>query len=177
LVDEGDGPSGRPLHRRRLRGTAALLVALLCLGACSSGREQHGGGPTATPTISGRVLALGKRGSTAKGTIVAYAYEANVTDGATPDPDTKFVAVDVEACGGPKADAHTGIQPEAFYLQVGTAAYHPLTTGVRAPALHQTVLAPGRCARGWVTFQIPIAQKPQYLFVRTTPRIAWKLPG
>jgi len=105
--------------------------------------------------------------------VIAYAYDASVSGEASPDPDTKFVAFDVEGCAGAKADSQTGLQPESFYLQIGDAAYHPTVPGVRKPALHATVLAPGKCVRGWVTFQIPTAAKPQYLFVRTTPRIAW----
>ena len=134
-------------------------------------------GPSSTPTISGRVLPLGTRGTTPKGTVIAYAFDTSVAGDSTPDPGTKFVAADVEGCAGAKADQSTGLQPESFYLQVGDTAYHPVVPGVRKPELHQTVLAPGRCVRGWVTFQIPRSAKAQYLFVRTVPRIAWKLPA
>lgn len=121
------------------------------------------------------MLKLGKRATTAKGSVIAYTYDASVSGQASPDPDMKFVAFDVEGCAGQKANAQTGLQPESFYLQIGRDSYHPLAEGVRKPALHATVLAPGKCVRGWVTFQIPTTAKPQYLFVRTVPRIAWSV--
>jgi hypothetical protein len=158
-----------------------VLAALLAvtIGACSAGNTTRGpSSPSPSVSETGVVVALGHRAKTSKGgSVIVYVYEKKVsTTAATPDPGNRFVAFDVEGCAGPNADARTGIQPELFYLQVDQLSYHPVVPGVRQPALHQTALAPGGCARGWVTFQVPTGSKPRYIFFRSSPRAVWQLP-
>jgi hypothetical protein len=175
-VDEGDDHSGRPLRRVRWRATASVLV-VLALTAC-------GNGATPTPnasssaTIRLQVFKLGARADTPKGTVAVHAYDPSVpaTSSVKPAEGLRFVAIDVEGCAGKNADENTGIEPILFYLQIEAQPYYPVDQVVREPALHNTVLAPGRCARGWITFQIPSGGKPQYALFRSAARIAWVLP-
>ena len=172
-VDERDGPSGRPFRR------ALLLIALtLALGACSSGGDQSTPNPSPTQSLALRAYELGARAPTAKGTAVVYAFDPAVaaTSSASPDAGNKFVAIDVEGCAGSKADATTGVDPGLFYLLYSAEPTTPVEPGVKKPALHKTALAAGRCARGWITFEIPEAATPKYAFIKTAgARIAWIL--
>ncbi|MFY9589069.1 MAG: hypothetical protein WAT66_16640 [Actinomycetota bacterium] len=175
-VDEGDDPKGRPLRRVLLR--AGFLLLTLALAACSSGTTTGGTPQTsASESVKVQVYRLGARATTAKGTVIVFAYDASVapTNSATPEAGKKFVAIDAEGCAGENADEATGIDPLLFYLQYKADPYYPLNQGVKEPVLHQTALASGRCARGWITFEIPEDLKPQYAFFRTTGRVAWLL--
>jgi hypothetical protein len=179
-VDERDGPKGRPFRRVRERRlfVAAVLGGCLALTGCAG--DSTGGTPNPSPsaTIKIQFFKLGKTAPSSKGTVTIYGYDPAVkaSGGESPEPGQRFVAIDVEGCAGPSADANTGIEPLLFYLQFKSEPLYPIDPGVRQPALHKTVLAPGRCARGWVTFEIPQASKPQYAFFRSTKRIAWILP-
>ena len=179
-VEEGDDHTGRPPLRVLLRRPAITLVVALALAACGSG--GNGATPTPNPSTSAtihlQVFKLGARANTAKGTVTVHAYDPSVpaTSSVKPAEGLRFVAIDVEGCAGQNADENTGIDPLLFYLQIKTEPYYPVDQVVREPALHKTVLAPGGCARGWVTFQIPIGSKPQYALFRSSARIAWTLP-
>ncbi len=154
-------------------------MTLALAGCGSSGGKAT---PTANPSPSTSVkidfFRLGQRAASSKGTVVVHAYDPSVpsSDTVTPDPGDRFVAIDVEGCAGKHADENTGIEPAVFYLQIGRKTYYPVDPGVREPALHKTVLAPGRCARGWVTIEIPEGGKPQLAFYRGLTRIGWVLP-
>jgi hypothetical protein len=152
----------------------------LTLAACGAGKNGTAT-PNASPsaTIRLQIFKLGVRANSPKGTVVVHAYEPSVpaTSSVTPSPGLRFVAIDVEGCAGKNADENTGIDPLFFYLQIERDPYYPVDQVVREPALHKTVLAPGRCARGWITFQIPVGAKPAYAFFRSTERIGWALPA
>jgi hypothetical protein len=179
-VDEGDDRHGRPLRRVRWRPAATVVVVVLALTACGSGSDSSTAtpNPSTSATIRLQVFKLGARANSPKGTVVVHAYDPSVpaNGSVVPAEGMRFVAIDVEGCAGKNADENTGIDPLLFYLQIERDPYYPVDQVVREPALHKTLLAPGRCARGWVTFQIPIGQKPQYAFFRSTARIAWTLP-
>jgi hypothetical protein len=158
--------------------TGIFLVAAVGLTGCAS--NDTAGTPNPSPSGSLRIqfFKLGARTETAKGTVAIHAYDPAVE----PPPNIRardgfrFVAIDVEGCAGPNADANTGIDPAFFYLQLKAEPYYPTSPGVREPILHNTVLAPGGCARGWVSFEVPESSKPQYAFFRSSKRIAWVLP-
>ena len=88
----------------------------------------------------------------------------------------KFVAIDVEGCAGSKADETTGVDPGLFYLLYEAEPSYPIEPGVKEPSLHKTALAPGRCARGWITFEIPQTATAKYVYLKTAgARVAWIL--
>ncbi len=131
---------------------------------------------SATTPAQASVTKLGSRVDTAQGNVTVYAYEAPVSPpGATPQPGNVFADIDAEGCAGPSAGPNTGIGPQFFYLQLGQSAYHPVGTS-KEPALRATKLAPGQCARGWVTFEIPQGAKPQYAIFNSSKVIAWQIP-
>lgn len=162
------------------RSSIALFAGAILLTSCGSGGSPQGGGtksPSPKPTDI-IVVPLGRRQTTAKGSVVVYAYDRTVAATASRQPAVQgdiFIAFDIEGCAGPNADKNTGVTPGLFYLQIGPYAYNPVDP-VQQPALHDTVLAPNRCARGWVTFEIPKAEKPQFILFRGNPRTAWRLP-
>ena len=126
------------------------------------------------------MLKLGQRQKTAKGSVIVYAYDGAVPATASQQPAQAgdvFVAFDVEGCAGANADAHTGLTAAGFYLQLDLKhpAYNAVSP-VKQPALHDTALAPGRCARGWITFEIPRSLKPQFILFRGRPATAWRVP-
>jgi hypothetical protein len=47
--------------------------------------------------------------------------------------------------------------------------------GGRQPALTATSVAPGECARGWLTFDVPAGQTPRYLVFSSSSTIYWAL--
>jgi hypothetical protein len=180
-VDEGDGPTGRPLRHVFTRAARGLAVAALIvtIAACSS--DNTGAGtPYSSPSASLKlqVYRLGQRAATAKGNAVVLAYDASVpaTSAAQPQSGMKFVAIDVEGCAGSNADETTGIDPGLFYLLYQAEPSYPIDPGVKEPSLHKTVLAPGRCARGWITFEIPTTATSKYVYLKTAgARVAWIL--
>jgi len=135
--------------------------------------------PTTTPATTpsqASVTKLGTRVDTAQGNVVVYTYESPVSPaGATPAPGDVFADIDAEGCAGANAGPNTGIGPQAFYLQIGQSAYHPVGTS-KEPALRPTRLAAGQCARGWVTFEIPDGAKPQYAIFNSSKVVAWQIP-
>lgn len=133
------------------------------------------------PTIRGIVvLNLGQWQTTAKGRVNVHAYDRNVPSTADRQPANQgdvFVAFDVEGCAGPNADQNTGITTGLFYVQLDLK--HPpynAVAPVKQPALHDTALAPGRCARGWITFEVPANLLPEDILFRGSPPTAWRLP-
>jgi len=110
-----------------------------------------------------------------------YAFDGSVPSTSSRQPAVAgdhFVAFDVEGCAGAHADANTGITTAAFYLQLDLK--HPpynAVQPVKVPALHDTALAPGRCARGWITFEIPATPRPQFILFRGHPLTAWRVPA
>lgn len=157
---------------------------LAFLVSCSTGPTVPKSKTTVTPTpkTSGiYVLSLGRRQNTNKGNVIVYTYDRSVPATKDRQPSVEgdiFIAFDIEGCAGPNADQNTGITAGLFYLQIDPKhpPYAPVDP-VRQPALHDTALAPGRCARGWVTFEVPKDLKPAYILFRGPPRTAWHLPG
>ena len=194
------------MKHKTLRAGAALLVAAAQTTSCGGGDKKKNAAPTTiarantatttgaasttgspangtTPTTTAAarpsqasVVKLGDRVDTAQGNVNVYAYEDPVSPpGATPHPGNVFADIDAEGCAGPNAGPNTGIGPQFFYLQVDQSAYHPVGTS-KEPALRATRLAPGQCARGWVTFELPQGAKPQYAIFNSSKVIAWQLP-
>jgi len=180
-VDEGDGPKGRPLRRTLTgaRALAALIALTAAFAACATSTSGTGRpSPSTSKSVELTIYRLGAKANTTKGTVTIHAYDGSVppSNNVVPASGDRFVAIDVEGCAGTNADQNTGIEPLLFYVQLRGQPIYPIDQVVKEPALHKTALAPGRCARGWVTFQVPSESKPQYAFFRSLSRIAWVLP-
>jgi hypothetical protein len=179
-VDEGDGPKGRPLRRTSPLPTIILAAVLIAaLGGCASDTSGTGRpNPSTSKSVQLTIYRLGAKAKTTKGSVTIHGYDGAVppSNNVVPASGNRFVAIDVEGCAGAEADQDTGIEPLLFYLQLKSQPIYPIDQIVKEPALHKTALAPGRCARGWVTFQVPSESKPEYAFFRSLSRIAWVLP-
>jgi hypothetical protein len=154
-----------------------LPVAVLALSGCGSDAASL---PTPSPTVptTATVVPMGTAIQTTKGTVTVFSYEAPATPGSegTPFAGDEFAVVDVQGCGGANADATTGITPAAFHLEIGHFTVHPADKDAREPALAVTRLAAGRCARGWITFEIPAGSKPAYVIFTGSKVVGWRVP-
>jgi hypothetical protein len=118
-----------------------------------------------TTTLANGALALGASAKTPRGnTITVHSYEQPATGIPTyrtpQDSNNEFAAADVEACA-------TGGQPVAvnsfnFKLQMPDNTRRN-TTFAKDPALNFTNLAANDCVRGWVSFEVPVGQRPAYV--------------
>lgn len=170
LSGEAQKPGARAGQRLAL-ASAAVAMAIV------SGCGQTTPTPPPSPTPVGVIVALGTPVDTSKGSIVVHAFVAPIpASAATPFPGDVFAAADVEACGGPHADATTGITPARIHLQVGRYSIPPSATPQRQPALRDSPLAPGHCVRGWVTFELPQGARPAYVIFQGTEVIGWRIP-
>lgn len=152
---------------------ASAVVGMTIVAGCGQTTPT----PTPSPTPVGVIVALGTPVDTSKGSIVVHAFVVPISAStATPFPGDVFAAADVEACGGPHADATTGITPARIHLQVGRYSIPPSATPQRQPALRDSPLPPGRCVRGWVTFELPQGARPAYVVFQGTEVIGWRIP-
>ena len=164
------------MHRRRLLLIAAFALATL-LSACASTKGEPVASPTASRSLKTTDLTIGETLTTERGNrITVHAFEAPARTSATPPPDHTFVAADVEACAGPNPDANTGVGPQLFLAATETGDGYPgLSSGVRLPALQQTMLSPNGCVRGWVSFRVPDAQRTRTIFMVSTEIGRWRI--
>lgn len=91
-----------------------------------------------------------------------------------PSADMRYAAADVEACAGDTAN-RSGIQAAFFHLETSDNTAWPAVAAVREPALPETRLAAGRCARGWVTFLVPTDSDPILVGMQTSTVAAWRV--
>lgn len=161
-----------PRRRRYSTALSAMALGGLLVGCGTTAAPT----PAPTPTPAGVVVALGTRVDTTKGSVLVDAFEAAVAGvTATPYPGDNFTAVEVEACGGPHADASTGVTTARFHLQIGRFSVRPVAPQ-RQPALRDTPLRPGQCVRGWLTFELPQGARPAYVVFQGSEVIGWRLP-
>jgi uncharacterized protein DUF4352 len=158
--------------------TTLCAMAGLALAACGSGTAEPQA--TATPTLptTGTVVPMGMTVDTTKGSVTVHTFvePAGPGSGGTPFPGDVFAAADVEACGGPTADSRTGITPAAFHLEIGHFSIHPAAVDAREPGLASTPLSPGKCVRGWITFEVPGGSKVAYVIFAGSKVVAWRVP-
>jgi hypothetical protein len=157
---------------------ALCALAGLALAACGSGTAEPVASPTPTVPTTGTVVPMGMTVQTSKGTVTVHALVEPAGPGGegTPFPGDVFAAADIEACGGPTADSHTGITPAAFHLEIGHFSVHPASVDAKEPGLAISRLAPGKCVRGWVTFEVPGGAKVAYVIFAGTKVVAWRVP-
>ncbi|MFI5496639.1 hypothetical protein [Actinoplanes sp. NPDC051859] len=126
------------------------------------------GGP-ARPSTAGTLSTVGRQVEAAEHTLVAtvHTYRQPVA-AATVDPgsDTEWGAADVEVCAtaGAPGDIRISHLPWAleFADRTRTTAATVRYREFPRPGypVTSTPLAPGACARGWITFPVPSGERP-----------------
>jgi hypothetical protein len=97
--------------------------------------------------------------------VQVLAYEQGVPGASrfvTPDPGNEYAVIDVQVCAGPSAEIPYNVF--GFALQMpDNRRYDPGST-VREPSLGSgTLPAGGGCTRGWVSFEVPVGQRPVFV--------------
>lgn len=191
-------------RRRALGTAVAATTILLLASSCSSGtgqtKEVKGGTSTSSTSASATTVpGAGSSGSTTStvppttlvvnDVIVAKIGEPITTkdgnvvtvhslqwplDVANPENGKVYSAADIEACAAqdPKVDA--GVAPGFFRVELTNKTSWQPVQPVKEPALQPTKLAPGRCARGWVSFSLPKNISPLLVTLRTSTNAAWR---
>lgn len=95
-----------------------------------------------------------------------------------PQTDNRFFTTDVQECAGASAK-NVSANPFDWTLQMPDNTRIDSGIGARKPALNSTDLAPGDCARGWVTFETPAKVMPHFVIFATPPylRARWIVPA
>lgn len=161
--------------RRRL-AMLALLVALPIL--CTSCAKSQGGvtPPTASASLQETIVAIGQRATTRAGNLVTvFSYASPVQGARAPAAGMIFSAADIQACAGPHASVGTVVSRSQFALETPDQTGWASVDAVKTPALQQTSLNKGQCARGWITFQLPVDKKPQYVVLISSNIVKWKI--
>jgi hypothetical protein len=155
--------------------TFAVVCSALIFTGCVSSKGQTTPAPTAS--VVSTVVAMGKAAKTAVGnTVVVRSYVSPVVSSKAAGPGLIYAAADVEACAGPDASSQTGVARNLFAVQTQDQTGWPSVDPVKQPALRATYLAPNKCERGWVTFQVPKAQKPLFVVLLASAVVKWKIP-
>lgn len=79
----------------------------------------------------------------------------------------EFVTIDAQGCIGPSAKSPLDLNPFGFTLELPNHQRIQPGPGFRKPALDATPLQLGDCARGFITFEVPVGVRAA--FVRFTP--------
>lgn len=163
----------------RRRGTlprAAAIVLLLASLAAACVKSTAPSAPSASASVNEVLVDIGQQATTGAGNIVTvYSYVSPVSSTRSAGAGMIFSAADVKACGGPHADARTGVSRVQFALETPDQTGWPSVDPVKAPALRATTLGPNKCERGWITFRLPANQKPQYLVLLSSNLVKWRI--
>jgi Domain of unknown function (DUF4352) len=110
--------------------------------------------------------------------VTVYSYTSSVAPPnqfSTPKPGNEFSVIDAEACAG---NASMSINPQSFGLQMpDNSRLDPAFTSAVEPRLNLSNLAPGDCARGYVTFETPQGQAPDFVLFEQSnaPPVKWSV--
>lgn len=174
-----------------------MVLAVLLIAACG-GDDDDGAQPqlaeeqpsetvTERPTVETTTtvpppaqFVVGDRVETALGNFVTlYSYEQPVPppEFITPEEGNELAVADVEACLGTTPTTDVFVNPFDFELIMPDNTRRGATFAAREPALNDTQLvAVGDCVRGFVSFQVPIGQRPVFLVdTLTDPQIRWAI--
>lgn len=157
-----------------LRSVSVLAVIPFFACACSSEVVAPRASPSEAPREES--TAVGERMTTVAGnsvTVHAVDWPAEKTTIEAP-AGYLFVAADVEACAGADADVMTGVSALFFSVETDVRFYPPGPL-VRHPDLHDAMLAPNGCARGWVTFLIPEKERLASVWFQGSSNIEWEV--
>jgi hypothetical protein len=122
------------------------------------------------------LFAVGDRVETDDGgSLRVVSYTQPVT-APSPDlvaqPGEVLAVVEVEACAGPAGGGR--VSPLDFELHLADGGRRQADFAVKQPALRRVGLAaPGACAGGYVTFQVPWDERPTSIAAVTDPLARW----
>jgi hypothetical protein len=113
----------------------------------------------------------------AGGSITVTAVETDVDAGRLfiPPRGRRFFAAQVKSCAGP-AEHGLSFAPDYFSVQLADHSTYPGAEGAKQPALPPSVLPPGGCLDGWVTFTIPKNPAPLTVVYNGSRQATWSLP-
>ncbi len=171
-----------------------VLVAVAAILAACGSSEKRGAvdrgqkadvtstrAPDATiaPTVA-KAFGVGDTVKTSAGnTVRVISYETPATGlnrFVKPKDGMTLAAIDVELCAGVvPTSGSSGVNPYDFELQMPDNTRLRPSFG-KEPALHDTQLVANDCARGWVTFDVPLASKPSSVNYRGSSLIKWIVP-
>lgn len=159
-------PSKHNDHRRLLWLLAMAALLAITAEACGSNAN-----PAATTTTTAGRHRVGDTVSTTLGrklTLHAWKFPAQVP-GPQPAAGARFGAADLEVCQESGQSRSFSFGDFKLHNADGTsslpenAAAAAFGGDVVEPALRPTTLAPGNCARGWVTFLVQASEVPEFL--------------
>ena len=123
-------------------------------------------------------------------TLTVFAYESPLAPTNSPEsgPDSEFSAIEVEGCASSSSGRnlmHVG--SPAFVLQKPSDRILPVKeaqeTGVTEAVLETMDPVPGQCERGFVVFQTPRDERPEFVVFeeqfkaeREAPPKRWAVP-
>jgi hypothetical protein len=117
-------------------------------------------------------------------TLYAWEQPANLPQapsgisGPQPGAGAEFAAADVEECASDQARQQITANPFTYKVVGPDNVHHSADPGYRMPPFNGATLYAGDCVRGWVTFQVPVGQRPAYLqwegFSGGGPPLRWR---
>jgi len=173
-------------------GLLALGLLLMACGSLDQGKVTTPGtastradaGMGATPVTQSSVTThpIGTELTTSAGnTLKLHGVDSNVTSSnqfIQPAPGKKYFAVDMGGCASRANTGATSLNMFSFTLQMPDDTRLPPTIAAREPGLGAVELVPGDCARGWVTFEVPLTQQPvvlNYTSIGGSTVLKWSL--
>lgn len=140
-----------------------LFAAGLLLVGCGDG-DVETSGPESGPSTVGDTL------ETEAGKLTIHSYEAPAqTDVRTIHPDNVFAVVDVEGCVNQRRSGVITLYTSAFTLEMPDGSERRPTLAAREPALSDPPVRAGNCIRGFLTFEVPLDERPVFVVYRTIP--------
>ena len=165
------------------RLAAAILIGMVATG-CSGGSDDPPGGATGdaggttTAPVQPRTARVGEKVDLANGDSVrVHGYDGNATPSnefSRARPGMTFRAVDVEACAGPQRSQDGVVNPFDFVLLLPDGGRAQSSIPVKEPGLGVAPLDPGRCTRGFVTYEVIAGVTPTaVVFERPGLNVRW----
>jgi hypothetical protein len=155
------------------RASAVLCCALFLAGcvSSSSGRSRS----TLTPSAAATIVDIGKAAETRAGNTVAVDSYRSPLDSKNTTTGFVLVAAHIFACASADAPVQTGAAHALFRIETSKGTLWPAVADVKKPPLPTSLIPPGHCARGWVTFKVPKDQTPRFVVLTSSTIVKWRI--